>query len=127
MTQGPVDVCKVPAPPAPPVPAPFPNMAMCNQANPGTCTKKVKLDGQPGLTKDTQIPTSSGDEGGPAGGVVSGMIKGPCAYKRFSNKVKWEGANAVYQLCNTVHNGSSPNAPLGMQTQPSQTKVKVAM
>ena len=26
------DVCKVPAPPAPPVPTPFPNFAMLNQA-----------------------------------------------------------------------------------------------
>src|SRR5687768_14394821 len=102
-TQGPVDVCKVPAAPSP-IPSPFPNMAMCNQADAGTCTKKVKLNGQPALVKDTQIPMSSGDEAGSAGGVVSGTIKGPCAFKRFSNKVKWEGANAVYQLCNTAHN-----------------------
>jgi hypothetical protein len=125
-TQGPMDTCKTPAPPAPPVPMPYPNIAMCNQANPGTCTKKVKVNGQPAFTKDTQIPMSSGDEAGVAGGVVSGMIKGPCAYKKFSNKVKLEGANAVYNLCNTGHNGSSPNA-VGMQAQPSQTKVLVGM
>ena len=125
MTQGPTDVCKTPAPPAPPVPMPYPNIAMCNQANPGTCTKKVKVNAQPAITKDTQIPMSSGDEAGVAGGVVSSMIKGPCSFKKFSNKVKFEGANAVYVLCNTGHNGASPNA-VGMQTAPSQNKVLVA-
>jgi hypothetical protein len=124
-TTGPLDVCKTPAPPAPPIPAPYPNIAMCNQADPSKCTKKVKIMNQPALTKDSQIPMSTGDEAGSAGGVVSGMIKGPCQYKRFSAKVKLEGANAVFQLCNTTHNGTSPNAPLGMQAQPSQTKVTV--
>ncbi|MFO0617966.1 MAG: DUF4150 domain-containing protein [Polyangiaceae bacterium] len=124
-TQGPTDTCKTPAPPAPPVPTPYPNIAMCNQANPGTCTKKVKINNQPALTKDTQIPMSSGDEAGAAGGVVSGMIKGPCAYKKFSAKVKFEGANAVHATCNTGQNGSSPNT-VGLQAQPSQTKVMIS-
>jgi hypothetical protein len=127
MTTGPLDVCKVPAPPAPPVPGPFPNAAQPQQADPGTCTQEVKIGGKPALTKASQIPMSSGDEAGSLGGVVSGTIKGPCTYKRFSAKVKFEGKNAVYQLCNTTHNGSSPNAPLGMQTAPSQTKVTVTM
>ncbi len=126
MTQGPTDVCKVPAPPAPPVPSPFPNIAMCNQANPGTCTKKVKINNQPVITKDTQIPMSSGDEAGVAGGLVSGMIKGPCTFKKFSSKVKFEGVSVVYNTCNTAHNGSSPNT-VGMQSVPSQTKVLVAL
>jgi hypothetical protein len=125
MTTGPLDVCKLPGPP--PVPGPFPNAAQVAQADPSTCTQKTKIGGQPAATKNTQIPMSSGDEAGSVGGVASGTIKGPCAYKRFSIKVKLEGANAVYQLCNTTHNGSSPNAPLGMQTAPSQTKVTVTM
>ena len=33
------DVCKVPAPPAPPIPTPFPNTAQCMQANSGISTK----------------------------------------------------------------------------------------
>jgi hypothetical protein len=125
MTTGPLDVCKTPAPPGPPLPLPYLNAASPKQADPGTCTQKTKIGGQPALTKNSQIPMSSGDEAGVAGGVVSGTIKGPCTYKRFSTKLKLEGANAVYQNCNTAHNGSSPNAPLGMQTAPSQTKVRV--
>jgi hypothetical protein len=125
MTTGPLDVCKVPGPP--PVPAPFPNAAQPTQADASTCTQKTKIAGQPGLKKDSQISMSSGDEAGSAGGVVNPTIKGPCLYKRFSTKLKLEGANAVYQLCNTTHNGTNPNAPLGMQTAPSQTKVTVTM
>lgn len=127
MTQGPLDICKTPAPPAGPIPMPYPNMSMCNQADSSKCTQKVKVNSQPALTKDSQIPTSTGDEAGSAGGVVSGTIKGPTLYKRFSQKVKFEGANVVYQLCNTTHNGTNPNAPLGMQSSPSQTKVTVMM
>ena len=126
-TTGPLDICNTPAPPAPPVPTPYPNIASCNQADPGTCTQKVKIVGAPAMTKDTQIPMSSGDEAGSVGGVVSGMIKGPCLYKRSSQKVKLEGSPAVFQLCNTTHNGSSPNAAMGMQAAPSQSKVTVEM
>ncbi len=126
-TTGPLDTCNTPAPPAGPVPMPYPNMAMMNQADASKCTQKVKIDGQPALTKDSQIPMSTGDEAGSAGGVVSGTIKGPCLFKRFSQKVKFEGANVVYQLCNTTHNGTSPNAPMGIHAQASQTKVTVTM
>jgi len=125
MTTGPLDICKTPAPPAPPIPLPYPNTAMCNQADGGTTTTKVKVDNQPAITKDTEIPMSSGDEAGVAGGLVSGKIKGECTFKKFSMKVKFEGSNVVYLLCNTMHNGKSPNAPVGMQTAPSQTKVTV--
>lgn len=121
-TNGPLDVCKTPSPSGP-IPMPYPNIAMCNQASSGTCTKKVKIAGYVVLTKDSQIPSSTGDEAGSAGGVVSGTIKGPVLYKTFSQKVKMEGVNVVRHLCVTTHNGTSPNAMLGSQVTPSQTKV----
>jgi hypothetical protein len=126
MTSGPLDVVKVVSGPAV-VPTPTPNIAQIKQADPTKCSQKVKVVSQPALIKDSQVPMSSGDEVGASGGggVVSGTVKGPVLFKKFSTKVKIEGANAVYQLCNTTHNGTSPNAPLGMQTTPSQTKVKV--
>jgi len=34
------DVCKVPAPPAPPIPTPFPNIGMLNMAKGATCSQK---------------------------------------------------------------------------------------
>jgi hypothetical protein len=121
------DVCKTPAPPAPFVPVPYPNMAMPNQGNPGTMTKKVKIGNMAAVQKGTEIPMSSGDEAGSIGGMVSSMIKGPVKYKRASGKVKFEGKAAGYVTCMTAHNGSNANMPAGAQLAPSQTKVLVAM
>ena len=121
------DVVKVPAPPAPFVPTPFPNIAMCNQANGGTCSSKVKILGKEVLTTKTEISMSSGDEAGTAGGgMVSSKIKGPALYKKGSSKVKVEGAPMVHLTSMVAHNGgSNANAPPGQQVAPSQTKVTV--
>lgn len=121
------DTCNTPAPPAPPVPVPYPNTAQLVQANPGTCSKKVKVLNQPVITKQTVITMSAGDEAGSAGGVVSGMIKGPVQFKQGSAKVKVEGQPLVFQTCMTGHNGTNANAPAGVHSSPSQTKVSVAM
>jgi hypothetical protein len=118
------DVCKVPAPPAPPIPTPFPNMAMLNMANGGTCTRAVKIMNQPVVHKSTMIPRTSGDEAGVAGGVISGMNMGPAAFKMASMKVKVEGTAVVTHLKPTGQNGTSANA-FGAQVTPSQTAVLV--
>ncbi len=126
MSQTVPDVCKTPAPPAPaPVPIPYPNLASFTQANPGTCSLKVKIMNQPVFTKASDVLMTSGDEAGVAGGVVSGMIKGPAKAKTFSIKVKVEGNNVVYQTCVIGHNGTSANAPAGLHSVPSQVKVTV--
>lgn len=127
MCQAVPDTCKVPAPPAPPVPTPFPNMAFCNQANPATCSKQVKIANQPVLLKQSVIPMSAGDEGGVAGGVVSGQIKGQVTYVQASQKVKVEGQAVVFHTCATAHNGNNANAQGGKQTTPSQVKVTTDM
>jgi hypothetical protein len=119
------DVCKVPAPPAPFVPAPFPNIAMLTQGNPGTMSSKVKIGNQPAASKDTEITMSSGDEAGSIGGMISSMIKGPCKFKSGSSKVKWEGKAAVHVTSPIGQNGSNANAPGGIQVAPSQVKVIV--
>jgi len=121
LAMGTPDVCKVPAPPGPPVPTPFPNMADCTQAV-GTSTK-VKIVMAPVVTMGSKIPRSSGDEAGVGGGVVSGMNMGPCAPKAGVPKVKIEGNDIITQLKPTGHNGSNANMPAGMVTSPSQTKV----
>lgn len=117
------DVCKVPAPPAPPVPTPFPNMAMCAAALAPTCSLTVKFANKPVLTIASEIPMSSGDEAGVAGGVVSGMIKGPVRYRRGVSTVLVEGKPVVTALSPTGQNGSNANAPAGAQVLPSQLKV----
>jgi hypothetical protein len=119
------DVCKVPAPPAPPIPTPFPNMAMCAQAMPGTFSLKVKVGGGNALVQTTKISMSSGDEAGALGGMISNMIKGPCEYKMGSMKVMFEGKGAAHLTSMVAHNGSSPNMPAGAQIAPSQVVVMV--
>jgi hypothetical protein len=121
------DVCKTPAPPAPFVPIPYPNFAMANQADGGTCSSKVKIDGQPTIVKGTEITMSTGDEGGTAGGgVVSSKFKGPALYKKGSGKVKCEGKELCHLTSITAQNGgSNANIPPGVQVAPSQTKVTV--
>jgi hypothetical protein len=121
------DVCKTPAPPAPFVPVPYPNIAMANQADGGSCSSKVKINGQPTIVKGSEIPMSSGDEGGTAGGgMVSSKFKGNAQYKKGSSKVKVEGKELCHLTSMIAQNGgSNANIPPGNQVAPSQSKVTV--
>ena len=121
-TLGAPDVCNTPSPGGP-APIPYPNTGMCNQARGDSVTKKVKICLKPALTKQSVIVQSSGDEAGSAGGVISGLNKGPVSYTSFSMKVYLEGAPAVYLGCTTAHNGNNANCPVGSQIAPSQNKV----
>jgi|SRR5437879_8335052 len=120
------DVCKTPTP-AGPVPIPYPNIAMLNQASGGTLSSKVKICGNKAATQDTEITMSSGDEAGSVGGVVSNKIKGSAKFKQGSSKVKIEGKGAAYLGAMVGQNDSSnSNMPAGHQVAPSQVKVIVA-
>lgn len=121
------DVCKTPAPPAPPPPIPYPNIALPAQAKADTCSQKVKIMNKPALTLKSEIPMSSGDEAGSAGGLVSGKNKGPAKYLKGSAKVMIEGAPAVFLTCMVGQNGTNANVPNGVQVAPSQPKVLVMM
>lgn len=119
------DVCKVPAPPAPPVPTPFPNAAQCANASGASVTKRVKILNKPVLHQGSEIPMSSGDEPGVLKGVVSNTNMDRARFKTFSSKVFVEGSKVVRHLATTGQNGSSANMPAGTQVSPSQTKVIV--
>jgi len=119
------DVCKVPAPPAPPIPTPFPNTGMCNQASGGTCSKKVKILNQPVITKASEIPRTMGDEAGTLKGLTSGTNMDKATFKVGVSKVKIEGNEIINLLKTTAHNGASANAPAGNVIAPGQTKVLV--
>jgi hypothetical protein len=121
---GPLDFCKTPSP-AGPVPMPYPNFAMPMQASGGTCSSKVKICGKKTLVKGSEIPMSTGDEGGVAGGVVSNMFKGSVTYKKGSGKVKAEGKEVCFHGSLTGQNGNNANVPAGAQVAPSQAKVTV--
>jgi hypothetical protein len=118
------DVCLTPAPPAPPVPVPYPNTGMVNQAS-KTATK-VKFAGKPVVTKKSEISRTMGDEAGVNKGVMSGMNMGKLTYKMGTTKVKIEGQDCIRLTSMSGHNGMSANMPAGVQVAPSQTKVIVA-
>lgn len=100
------DVCKTPAPPAPFVPIPYPNISKSSNTSKGS--KKVKMDGNPIMLKDSEFSTSTGDEAGTAGGnMVTNKTKGPAAFMMYSFDVKVEGKNVPRQLDIMIHNKSA--------------------
>jgi uncharacterized Zn-binding protein involved in type VI secretion len=105
------DVCKTPAPPAPPVPIPYPNVAMSSDLAKGS--KKVKCDGNPIALKDSNFRISTGDEPGTLGGIVSGKTKGKAEFVNFSFDVKVEGKNVARAFDLMLHNDkNTPPFPL---------------
>jgi hypothetical protein len=105
------DVCKTPAPPAPPVPIPYPNMAMSSDAAETATT--VEADGQPIMLKSSVFSTSTGDEAGTVGGVVSNVTKGKAQFIVYSFDVKAEGQNVPRNLDQMKQNGSSSYNAVG--------------
>ncbi len=99
------DVCKTPAPTAPPVPIPYPNIAMSSDTSKGA--KKVKCDGNPVCNKSAIFKTSTGDEPGTLKGVVSQKTKGKAEFVNFSFDVFFEGKNAVRALDLMLHNNKN--------------------
>lgn len=118
------DVCLTPAPPAPPVPIPYPNTGMVNQAQ--KTSTKVKFAGKEVVTKKSEMSRSMGDEAGVNKGVMSGMNMGKVIYKKGSSKIKIQGQDCIHLTSMTGHNGSNANMPAGAQVAPSQTKVIIS-
>lgn len=119
------NVCLVPAPPAPPIPVPFPSIAQIASATGSSCTSIVKIENKVVLHKMSEIPSSNGDEAGTNKGVMSGTTSDKVVFRTAISKVKVEGNDIVTVLSATAHNGSNPNAPAGAQLAPSQAKVIV--
>jgi hypothetical protein len=118
------DACKTPAGPTV-VPVPYPNTAQLDQSEMATVSTTVFIVGKNAVTENTEITSSSGDEAGVEGGVVSGRIKGPARFRLGSSIVSIEGYAAAYCGTQIGQNGNN-NAPLGVQVTPSQGKVFVA-
>jgi hypothetical protein len=116
------DVCKTPAPPAPFVPVPYPNIAMGPTAIPNCI--KVLIMAMPAHNLLTPIPLSNGDNAGVMGGMVSQMFMGPSKHVMGSISVLQCGLPATKLTSPTTQNGMLPNA-VGMTTVPAQTKVLI--
>jgi hypothetical protein len=84
------DVCKTPTP-AGPVPIPYPNLGKSSDTSKGP--KTVKTDGKMPMVKGAVYSTTTGDEPGTAGGVISSKTKGVAEYMMYSFDVKFEGKN----------------------------------
>lgn len=117
------DVCLVPAPPGPPIPTPLPNIAMLAQTDSSTCSQNVKIQSQPVITVESEVPRSMGDEAGTLFGVASGTQMDKVTFLAGSSKVRIEGASPVRFTDSSAHNGSSANAPSGNIIAPGQSKV----
>jgi hypothetical protein len=96
------DVCKTPAPPAPPVPIPYPNIGQSSDTSQGPSS--VKTDGQMPMVKGAKYARSSGDEAGTIGGVASNVNMGECEFMMYSFDVKFEGNNVCRMGDPLFHN-----------------------
>src|SRR5262245_12675409 len=94
MTQAFPNVCLTPAPPAPPVPIPYPSIGQCATANAATCAKRVKILNKQLMNVGSKVMKTNGDEAGVNGGVASGMFGGPCGRTQSSMKLNVEGSPA---------------------------------
>ena len=110
------DVCKVPAPPAPFIPTPFPNMGMNMQAVP--FSPFVFVTFIPATNMSSMKVMTSGDEGGVMGGLIVPMIKGPGRTTMGNPIVMVTGLPG--NCLATPNSGNMNNAPIGIQCVPSQ-------
>lgn len=120
------DVCFTPVPPpVVQVPIPYPNLAQLANTD-GACDK-VLIENKETVTEGSKVPSSSGDEAGTKGGVVSGKNMDQVQPKTFSSTVFAGGKKVVMLTSTSAHNGSSANVPTGMMVVPSQAKVIVGL
>jgi hypothetical protein len=96
------DVCKTPAPPAPPIPIPYPNIGQSSDTSNGPSS--VKCDGQMPMVKGAKYSKSSGDEPGTIGGILSSTNRSECEFMMYSFDVKFEGKNACRMGDPLFHN-----------------------
>ncbi|GHD03945.1 hypothetical protein GCM10007320_64450 [Pseudorhodoferax aquiterrae] len=100
------DVCKTPSPGGP-IPIPYPNMARSSDAAETAGT--VYADGQKIMLKNSSFSTSTGDEAGSVGGVVSNCTKGKAQFILYSFDIKAEGQNVPRNTDMMKQNGSGSN------------------
>jgi hypothetical protein len=96
------DVCKTPAPPAPPIPIPYPNIGQASDTSGGPTT--VKTDGKMPMAKGAKYSKSSGDEPGTVGGILSNVNRSECEFMLYSFDVKFDGSNVCRMADPLFHN-----------------------
>ena len=112
------DVCLTPAPPAPPIPLPYPNIAMGPMAV--GFVPNILISAMPAHNMSTSIPMTNGDNAGLATGLASGTVMGPARHLTGSFTVLMGGMPATKMSSMALQN--STNCP-GCRIAPSQVKV----
>lgn len=117
------DVCLTPSP-AGPIPIPYPNIAKSSDTSDGS--RDVRCDGESVMLQGSVFSTSTGDEAGSAGGVVSGVTKGKAKFILYSFDVKFEG-KPVPRLADLMllNLSQAPNTPPFPVLQPPCVAVVV--
>jgi hypothetical protein len=116
------DVCKTPAPPAPPIPIPYPNIAQSSDLSGGS--QKVKADGKSVAIDGCCFMTSTGNEAGSLMGVASNKIKGKAEFVNFSFDVKVEGKGVCRSMDLMLHNDkNTPPFPVMQAPLPAMAAV----
>ncbi len=119
------DVCKTPSP-AGPIPIPYPNIAQSSDTAEGS--KKTEADGCPVMLQGSNFSTSTGDEAGSAGGVVSSCTKGKAEFISYSFDVQIEGKPVPRMADLMVQNKqSAPNTPPFPEIQPPNIIIDIPM
>lgn len=116
------DVCKTPAAPSP-IPVPYPNIGQLATAT--GVVNKVLIERKETIVVGSKLPSSSGDEAGSVGGVVSGVNAKDVTFKQGSSKVIAAGKRVVFQAAATGHNGSNANT-VGLVGSVANAKVLVS-
>ena len=110
------DVCQTPSPGGP-VPIPYPNVALSADTAEGS--KNYTADGQSIMLQGANFRTSTGDEPGTLGGVMSTVNKGKAEFITYSFDVMVEGRNVARLGDLMLHNkGTAPNTPPAPEVQP---------
>jgi hypothetical protein len=112
------DVCLTPAPPAPPVPLPYPNFAAGPMGSPPAT--KILFMCAPAHNMGTVIRRTDGDNLGVSTGVASGTVMGSSRHLTAAFTVLLLGKPATRLTSVSLQN--STNIP-GARIAPSQTKV----
>ena len=84
------DLCNTPSP-AGPVPMPYPNLAESAKVSDGPTS--VKVDGSMPAVKGAKYSSSSGNEAGTNGGVMSGCTQGEAEFMNYSNDTRFDDRN----------------------------------
>lgn len=115
-----LDVCKTPTPGGP---APIPYVNAARSRNTARGSKQVRGDGHPLMLKSSQFSTSSGNEPGTLGGIISGKTRGKAYPRSYSFDVKIEGQPVFRFTDMMLQNAGSPGDTAGIESQVNKAAV----